>query len=731
MISAFVSRGRMYAVDKDRTTRDIGPVEYSGFFYKELPKRHKSMIAYERQGDWYKVLFKDWELRDKFRQEYEGDSYELDLSSIRRYISDHHSVTIDKPRRLYLDIETDSRVPFQFKHEARILSWAIENEKGEKWSSTLRADTNSCELDLLKELSERIEDYDQICAWNGDGFDFPVLQARYKLYDVTPFSFRRIHWLDHMVCFKRMNSAASKSGEEKTSFALQNIAQELLGFGKIDVEGSKTWELWRDNPKALVEYNAHDTSLLRLIEQKKPFLDLFQSLCEISFVFPNSHGLKPTVQADGIMLRRASKEGIHLPTKKEWPESKFRGAFVLPPQKSGIHTNVRAADWKGLYPSVIRSWNLSPEMKCTDDSCTKDHCLSPLTNVKTHKDKEGRLCAAIREFGDLRAYWQKERDKAILGSSEYIKADMMCTSYKTAVNSLYGIMGSPYSRFYWRDGAESTAQNGKWLNYDIAMPHIESRGSSTIYGDTDSTYNLGATHEEFKTIIDEINNDIVPSKLKELGCIGNYTHLNYDKVFHRLIFPLNNGGKPVSKRYVGWYSKPGQTETDIEIKGLEYKRGDSLRLARTMQEEVAHALAKSDDPSIFIDLVCNWRRRVFDDALPIDDIILSKSLSRDPGEYTADNIPHVRIAKAMLENGEEVRIGSRIRYIVVDASKSPVVIVQPENYKGNVDRFYLWNTLIYPPSMRLLAGAFPDINWTHYISSRPKPSLEGQLELFT
>jgi hypothetical protein len=56
-------------------------------------------------------------------------------------------------------------------------------------------------------------------------------------------------------------------------------------------------------------------------------------------------------------------------------------------------------------------------------------------------------------------------------------------------------------------------------------------------------------------------------------------------------------------------------------------------------------------------------------------------------------------------------------------------VIPAEDFSGDFDRFYLWDTMIYPPTERLLAGAFPDHDWTSWGDVRPKKARTGRVKV--
>jgi DNA polymerase elongation subunit (family B) len=180
------------------------------------------------------------------------------------------------------------------------------------------------------------------------------------------------------------------------------------------------------------------------------------------------------------------------------------------------------------------------------------------------------------------------------------------------------------------------------------------------------------------------------------------------------------------------------------------KRGDATLVARRMQTEIVDLLcgglkvAKVATPTEqlgdYIEAVERWKRHVLEDPLDVDEVKLSKGMSREIGQYvrklkkdgTKSALPaQARVAQLMEENGEEVHAGIKVSWVVVDEEAKK--IVPASQYDGTVDRVYLWNKSVWSASGRLLAAAFPDEDWGRFVIKRARKgrrALPGQESLF-
>lgn len=779
-VNGYVDREDVVLLRRDEygeLVEDIVPAQHVGYFKRtdisDLALRtiiaDKRVDTVDPDGDYYRVAWTPgrydksainprtgqpgvWishrEEHCRHLEKYGLVALEADVNPLRRHISDN-DIHIARPRRVYLDIETDSRVSFKDAKAGRARVLVITAAAGTfRKRLVLDEDSDDAETAMLRDFWHALEPYDQIVAWNGgsskgdDGFDFPVLRAR-SAYMGINVDTRRWLWMDQMLCFKRNNIMSAESGEEKSSFKLEAIAQSLLGEGKHDLDASKAWDYWAaggESRTKLADYCMQDTLLLERIEAHTGYLELFQTLCEVCRVFPETGSLKPTRQVDGFMLRLGVERGVHFPTKwysDEAPaDSKFKGAFVMEPTARGIVKDVHVADFASLYPSIMITWNLSPDTKLGKTN-TPGCIWSPETGLATSGQSPGILSAALQSLLDLRAKWTAKRASLPPGTPESKDAERRTNAYKTAANSFYGVCGNKYSRFFDRDIAEATTQNGAWL-IKLTIAAAEERGWSAIYGDTDSVFVTGCNASEFSQFVTWCNTDLYPAKLAELGCRTNKIKLAYEKQFARLTFTA-------AKRYVGIYAhykgKAAVAGSKPEIKGLEIKRGDVNRLTRELQSNVVDLFASGcESLHNYSDLVDAFKRRVITEPLDLGDVVLSKALSKSLKEYSArtkeDGTPfaqpaHVRLAKEMALDGEEVSVGTRIAYVVMDATTSPSTVIPADEYTGISDRYWLWENMVWPPTERLLTAMFPSVDWTQWSNARPTRKYNpDQISLF-
>ncbi len=774
-LNAFVDGSQIVLVARDgsgRRTLSRVPAEWVSYFRTaDLPSelqrdllRSSHVLAARREGPWLRVSWRSREAREWICQDRASPvvaqgvpTYEGDVDPVRRWLTDS-PCTIARPRLVYLDIETDSRVPFSRKEEMRVLAWTLVEPGGKKVHAVLRADTDAGERDLLRQLWAELAAYDCVVAWNGgdpikrEGFDFPVIVARTDYVGGITVDPREWLWLDHLPLFKRMNMHAAESGAEKRSFKLQSIAMAVVGEGKDDFDASRTWEAWEaDGAERLrmQRYNIKDTDLLRRIEEKTGYIGLFFTICEVCKLFPQTQSLHPTRQMDGFLLRLGQERGHHFPTRIFRDGSavteQFEGALVMEPKVldaewrarrqmvTGILREVHVADFASLYPSIMITMNMGAETKVAgapvQGPIPEGLCRAPITGVSFSTREQSILAFAVEELIRLRKVWGDKKASLPPGTPEWYDADRRSMAYKVCANSFYGVTGSPFSRYFDASVAESVTQTGVWL-LKLTSAEAEKRGWEVIYADTDSIFTVGCTREDFAKFVEWCNTDLYPRAIREQGCTVNKIKLAYEKAFDRLLFTAG-------KRYVGRYShykgKAATADSKPEIKGLEYKRGDVSLLAVQLQERVMKMILDGEERlAAYEAVILRDRAHVLEEPLTLEEIVKSQALSKplkeygpQPGKDPTPEGAHVRVAKVLLERGQDVGEGTRVEFVVTDASVSPMHVIPAEDFDGTCDRYYVWDTLVWPATERLLSCAFPSGGpggggWESYGRVRPQ-----------
>lgn len=127
-----------------------------------------------------------------------------------------------------------------------------------------------------KEIVQHVlfdHDFDLLTGWNLENFDWGKIKNAANKYHLT---------LPHIITVDYDQIIRGTIGREFVSFKLEDVAQELLGYGKTNLEGKYPVEL---PPDKLKEYNMNDVQLMVDIEEKYKALASKIKIQEIAHCF--------------------------------------------------------------------------------------------------------------------------------------------------------------------------------------------------------------------------------------------------------------------------------------------------------------------------------------------------------------------------------------------------------------------------------------------------------------
>lgn len=392
------------------------------------------------------------------------------------------------------------------------------------------------EEELLLAFFELIQDTDIIAGWNSEGFDVPYVyercirlwgdkakklwcfdeakEPRYKevegkfgQIDQVLEIFGREH-IDYLKAFQKFEMSM------RPSYTLESISEEILPeLKKLEYEGS-LYSLYRNDFEHFVRYGIRDSECLDGFEKKLGYVRL-----AVQMTHGSTTHLK-NVMGTLKVVENAIINYCHYRMGKKVPDSnkevdmnmgKFTGAAVLKP-RVGMHERVAALDVNSLYPSAIRTVNISPEKimgqffenhRAYEEIFAKSNVELYFRNedgdteVKTasewydyfreqnytlsgygtvfNQDSQGFLPTILAEWYTLRKQYQatakewkakakelpkgsKEAAEALTKFEYYYRLQYV---YKILLNSAYGALGNKYFKFFDIRLAESTTRSGR------------------------------------------------------------------------------------------------------------------------------------------------------------------------------------------------------------------------------------------------------------------------------
>jgi len=576
------------------------------------------------------------------------------------------------------------------------------------------------EFDLLRKFINFLkDDYpDVITGWNSQLFDVAYTSSRIikvlgekALEECSPwgiittsevpyargrtqlaYTWMGISILDYMDLYKKF------SYKMVENYKLDTVAKEELNKEKIKSPFATFKEFYTNDWELFVDYNIVDVELVDQLEDKMRIITLiltmaYDAKCNFTDIFSSVRTW------DCILYNKLLKQNImvHNPPGVD-PEfdRQIMGAYVKEP-KPQQYDWVVSFDATSLYPSIIMTWNMSPETLVNgqkylaDDDRSIQRLIDRDFKTDTLHDEEVTMTANGQCFRKDRTgifpelidfyfterqvakklmlkaqtNYEKTKDKKYLNEISSLNSRQMAA--KILMNSLYGAMGNIHFRYYDIRIAEGITMTGQFLIRSVAnkLNTFVNKECKTkdveysFYADTDSTYiTLGElvkrnikdkTNEEIVDVLDKYCiKQIEPAINEACNDISEYLNVYQRKIQFKREIIADRGIWIAKKRYaVNVYNSEGVTYNPPKLKvlGMEIVRSSTpAPVRKALKEAVSIALTKDEATlrAFVADLEMTWH------SLKPEDIAFPRGVNgikeySDPSSVFRKGTPiHVR-----------------------------------------------------------------------------------------
>ena len=579
------------------------------------------------------------------------------------------------------------------------------------------------EKEMLEGFIDAVKKYDPdiITGYNCKGFDFPYILDRMKKQGVRPFFGR---CTQKPVFFKKFgnNCRVSITGRIivdsfeiiKKDFSLQRygldfVAQELLKEKKGDVKHSEIDKLWRGSAKEfekLVYYSRQDSVLAMNLLLKLNLLDKYVALSKVSgTLLQDTLDSGETTRIENYMLREFNKHKFVMPCKPDFGvvssrsdtrKKELGGGEVLEPKK-GLHSSVLVLDFKSMYPSIVKTFNICPTTKLKDTE--KAECYTTPSGARFFKKsvKKGIVPKIVETLMENRQEVKKKLKRAKGEKARQLYAKQW--ALKIMANAIYGYFGYVRSRLFDLDIANAITSTGRNTILNTKKDIETKYGYEVVYGDTDSVF-VKLKEEDMEKIA-AIGDDI--SKYITDKLPGSM-ELEFEKVFKRFL-PLTK------KRYAAWkFVREGDGwEEGIEMKGIETVRRDWCNLVGLTLRDVIEIILKESDVKGAVKHFKEIITKLLRNEIAIDNLVITKTMTKAPKHYAGVQ-PHIELVKKIQARDPTAMpgIGDRIGYVIVKGTQMLSKRTEDPRYvteRGlQVDSNYYIENQLLPPLERIFGA---------------------------
>ena len=548
------------------------------------------------------------------------------------------------------------------------------------------------ERELLAALTARILDIDPdvLTGWNLIDFDLTVLQRRFKAFGL-PFNLGRSNdasWYQEgnvwggsrMVVYGRQVLDALHlirgSLQRFDDYRLGTVAQAILGRGKTVEAGTDESmpeliiEAYRDDRNAFCEYCLEDSRLVRDILKKEGLIELTLRRGVLTGL-PLERAWGSVAAFDFLYISELHKRGMVAPTNGV-DRAKLGGApgGLVMTSKAGLYRHVFVFDFKSLYPSIIRTFNIDPLSHIqaisgsgsgsAEEEASHDLIIAP--NGARFSRETGILPNMLEGF---------------FASRDLAKADgdeLASYAYKIVMNSFYGVLATDACRFSEEKLAGAITGFGHYfLRWTREL--LENEGSARVlYGDTDSLFVDAGLPEDVTAeaalargleLREWINGELA-EHVSEVYDLPSHLDLEFEKYYRRFFLPpmRGSGDRGRAKGYAGLVVDADGSE-EVEIVGLEAVRRDWTDLAHDLQRDLLARLFQ-DAPGQELDTCVTEWIRLLRTGEKDGDLVYRKNLRKSTDKYTRTSPPHV-VAARLLAKPSGV-----IRYVITIDGPQPL-----------------------------------------------------------
>lgn len=602
------------------------------------------------------------------------------------------STFVPKLKTLSLDVESD-------KHNETLFCIGLYGEEikqvfvvGDK--KLKNAVSCKTEEECLEKVKKKIVELDPdiITGWNIADFDFEYLKRLYEKHSMSfdigrdnsevrlrlsedffkkstvTIAGRQVLDGLYMVRDPFIKEAPSIRLVDFDSWTLEDVSQAILNEGKLLTGKDRHEEIQRmyyeNDHQKLVDYNLQDCKLAYDILKKTQTIELAVERSQLTGM--SLDRITASIAAfDSLYIREARKQHLVSPsTRYREKEERIKGGYVME-SKAGIFENLLVLDFKSLYPSIIRTFNIDPASFLEK----KEKGAIEAPNKAYFKNTDGILPCIIEKLHQAREKAKRE------------ERELATYAIKIIMNSFFGVLANPNCRYFSLDMANAITHFAQFI-IKLTAQKIEEKGYKVIYSDTDSVFiDTQASKAEAQKIGKELQayvNAFYDKYIQENYKRKSFLEIEFKR--HYLAFllpPVRHGDAGSKKRYAGLVEKNGKE--DIEIVGLEAIRGDWTEAAQEFQIELLDKIFHKDE---FVAFIRNYVKKLKQGKLD-EKLVYTKSLRKGLDEYTKTTPPHVKAARKLPGEIES----NIIKYYITTDGPEPVQALKHElDYEHYIEK---------------------------------------------
>ncbi|MFB6196733.1 MAG: type B DNA-directed DNA polymerase [Halobacteriaceae archaeon] len=338
-----------------------------------------------------------------------------------------------------------------------------------------------------------------------------------------------------------------------------------------------------------------------------------------------------------------------------------RGGFIFAP-RVGLHEDVHELDFSSLYPNIICTRNVSPDViRC---ECHRDRDDVPGLDYAIC-DERGYLVDVLQPIidarDDLKERIQRERQSASPDSTRLAELEGRSAALKWILVACFGYQGFNNAKFGRIECHEAINAFARDILV-TAKRRLERGGWRVVHGIVDSIWVTAdpsvddADRESLAKLSEEIS-DAVDIRLER--------EAHYEWV---AFVPQRDADAGALTKYFGKID--GETGKDaFKIRGIEARQRSTAPFVGDVQREMIERLDETRSPGPVLDRLSRALSRLHDGDVPVEELVRRNRVSKHPAEYDRYTRSVAALERARAKD-ILIHPGQDVKFVVVDDEKS-------------------------------------------------------------
>jgi len=335
-----------------------------------------------------------------------------------------------------------------------------------------------------------------------------------------------------------------------------------------------------------------------------------------------------------------------------------RGGFIFAPEV-GIHEDAHELDFSSLYPNIICTRNVSPDViRCDCHSGRED---VPGLGYSICDDR-GYLVDVLQPIIDARdeikAAIRREKDRDDPDEERLAELEGRSGALKWILVACFGYQGFSNAKFGRIECHEAINAFAREILL-TAKQELEASGWRVVHGIVDSIW---VTPDPDADDEDREDLETLATEITEHVEIRLEHEAHYDWV---AFVPQRESDTGALTKYFGKVAG----DDEFKIRGIEARQRSTPPFIEDVQRDCLERLDATRSPDAVLDCLQDAIKRLHAGTVPVEQLVERNRVSKPLEEYT-QNTQNVAALKRARDQDLAVHPGQDIEYVVVDDEKS-------------------------------------------------------------